>query len=136
VHGVVEGSVGYGNALRVPTGGAAKCGFHPAYNGNCLVKCLWPAGLADARPRFSIPLASGVRHAGCLTLAPTKTGRAVWAAQPWPAPSLNDSIEEKAPNVQVGDPFTEKRLMEACMELGCQTGAVDFPFRKHGAAGS
>ena len=128
VHGVVEGIGGYGNAFGVPTvGGEVR--FHPAYNGNCLVNA-FAAGLADADKIF-YSAASGVGMP--VVYLGAKTGRDGVGGATMASAEFDDSIEEKGPTVQVGDPFTEKRLMEACMEL-MQTGAV-ISIQDMGAAG-
>ncbi len=128
VHGVVEGVGGYGNAFGVPTvGGEVR--FHPAYNGNCLVNA-FAAGLADADKIF-YSAASGVGRP--VVYLGAKTGRDGVGGATMASAEFDESIEEKRPTVQVGDPFTEKRLMEACMEL-MRTGAV-ISIQDMGAAG-
>ncbi|MCL3883420.1 phosphoribosylformylglycinamidine synthase subunit PurL [Marivita sp. GX14005] len=128
VHGVVEGIGGYGNCFGVPTvGGEVR--FHPAYNGNCLVNA-FAAGLADADKIF-YSAASGVGRP--VVYLGAKTGRDGVGGASMASAEFDDSIEEKRPTVQVGDPFTEKRLMEACLEL-MQTGAV-ISIQDMGAAG-
>ncbi len=128
VHGVVEGIGGYGNAFGVPTiGGEVR--FHPAYNGNCLVNA-FAAGLADADSIF-YSAASGVGMP--VVYLGAKTGRDGVGGATMASAEFDDSIEEKRPTVQVGDPFTEKRLLEACLEL-MQTGAV-ISIQDMGAAG-
>ena len=128
VHGVVEGVGGYGNAFGVPTvGGEVR--FHAAYNGNCLVNA-FAAGLADADKIF-YSAASGVGRP--VVYLGAKTGRDGVGGATMASAEFDESIEEKRPTVQVGDPFTEKRLMEACLEL-MQTGAV-ISIQDMGAAG-
>ena len=128
VSGVVEGIGGYGNAFGVPTvGGEVR--FHPAYNGNCLVNA-FAAGLADADKIF-YSAASGVGMP--VVYLGAKTGRDGVGGATMASAEFDDTIEEKRPTVQVGDPFTEKRLMEACLEL-MQTGAV-ISIQDMGAAG-
>jgi phosphoribosylformylglycinamidine synthase len=128
VHGVVEGVGGYGNCFGVPTvGGEVR--FHPAYNGNCLVNA-FAAGLADADKIF-YSAASGVGRP--VVYLGAKTGRDGVGGATMASAEFDDTIEEKRPTVQVGDPFTEKRLMEACLEL-MQTGAV-ISIQDMGAAG-
>ncbi len=128
VHGVVEGVGGYGNAFGVPTvGGEVR--FHPAYNGNCLVNA-FAAGLADVDSIF-YSAASGVGMP--VVYLGAKTGRDGVGGATMASAEFDDTIEEKRPTVQVGDPFTEKRLMEACLEL-MQTGAV-ISIQDMGAAG-
>ncbi len=128
VHGVVEGIGGYGNCFGVPTvGGEVR--FDPAYNGNCLVNA-FAAGLADADKIF-YSAASGVGMP--VVYLGAKTGRDGVGGATMASAEFDDTIEEKRPTVQVGDPFTEKRLMEACLEL-MATGAV-ISIQDMGAAG-
>ena len=128
VHGVVEGVGGYGNCFGVPTvGGEVR--FDPAYNGNCLVNA-FAAGLADADKIF-YSAASGIGMP--VVYLGAKTGRDGVGGATMASAEFDETIEEKRPTVQVGDPFTEKRLMEACMEL-MQTGAV-ISIQDMGAAG-
>ncbi|MEL6645055.1 MAG: phosphoribosylformylglycinamidine synthase subunit PurL [Pseudomonadota bacterium] len=128
VKGVVEGIGGYGNAFGVPTvGGEVR--FHPAYNGNCLVNA-FAAGLADADKIF-YSAASGVGMP--VVYLGAKTGRDGVGGATMASAEFDDTIEEKRPTVQVGDPFTEKRLLEACLEL-MATGAV-ISIQDMGAAG-
>ncbi|NNE87605.1 MAG: phosphoribosylformylglycinamidine synthase subunit PurL [Silicimonas sp.] len=128
VAGVVEGVGGYGNAFGVPTvGGEVR--FHPAYNGNCLVNA-FAAGLADADKIF-YSAASGIGMP--VVYLGAKTGRDGVGGATMASAEFDDSIEEKRPTVQVGDPFTEKRLLEACLEL-MATGAV-ISIQDMGAAG-
>ena len=128
VHGVVEGVGGYGNCFGVPTvGGEVR--FHPAYNGNCLVNA-FAAGLADSDKIF-YSAASGIGRP--VVYLGAKTGRDGVGGATMASAEFDESIEEKRPTVQVGDPFTEKRLMEATLEL-MQTGAV-ISIQDMGAAG-
>ncbi|MCM2562151.1 phosphoribosylformylglycinamidine synthase subunit PurL [Lutimaribacter sp. EGI FJ00015] len=128
VHGVVEGVGGYGNCFGVPTvGGEVR--FHAAYNGNCLVNA-FAAGLADADKIF-YSAASGVGMP--VVYLGAKTGRDGVGGATMASAEFDESIEEKRPTVQVGDPFTEKRLMEATLEL-MATGAV-ISIQDMGAAG-
>ncbi|SEM15779.1 phosphoribosylformylglycinamidine synthase subunit II [Roseovarius azorensis] len=128
VHGVVEGIGGYGNCFGVPTvGGEVR--FDPAYNGNCLVNA-FAAGLADADKIF-YSAASGVGMP--VVYLGAKTGRDGVGGATMASAEFDETIEEKRPTVQVGDPFTEKRLMEACLEL-MTTGAV-ISIQDMGAAG-
>jgi phosphoribosylformylglycinamidine synthase len=128
VRGVVEGIGGYGNCFGVPNvGGEVR--FHPAYNGNCLVNA-FAAGLADADKIF-YSAASGVGMP--VVYLGAKTGRDGVGGATMASAEFDDTIEEKRPTVQVGDPFTEKRLMEACMEL-MASGAV-ISIQDMGAAG-
>ncbi|MCF3594115.1 phosphoribosylformylglycinamidine synthase subunit PurL [Rhodobacteraceae bacterium LMO-12] len=128
VHGVVEGVGGYGNCFGVPTvGGEVR--FDPAYNGNCLVNA-FAAGLADTDKIF-YSAASGIGMP--VVYLGAKTGRDGVGGATMASAEFDESIEEKRPTVQVGDPFTEKRLMEATLEL-MQTGAV-ISIQDMGAAG-
>ena len=128
VHGVVAGVGGYGNCFGVPTvGGEVR--FDAAYDGNCLVNA-FAAGLADADKIF-YSAASGVGMP--VVYLGAKTGRDGVGGATMASAEFDDTIEEKRPTVQVGDPFTEKRLMEACMEL-MATGAV-ISIQDMGAAG-
>ncbi|MBT3140678.1 phosphoribosylformylglycinamidine synthase subunit PurL [Phaeobacter gallaeciensis] len=128
VNGVVEGVGGYGNCFGVPcVGGEVR--FHPAYNGNCLVNA-FAAGLADTDKIF-YSAASGVGMP--VVYLGAKTGRDGVGGATMASAEFDDTIEEKRPTVQVGDPFTEKRLMEATLEL-MQTGAV-ISIQDMGAAG-
>ena len=128
VHGVVEGVGGYGNCFGVPTvGGEVR--FDPAYNGNCLVNA-FAAGLAETDQIF-YSAASGVGMP--VVYLGAKTGRDGVGGATMASAEFDETIEEKRPTVQVGDPFTEKRLMEATLEL-MQTGAV-ISIQDMGAAG-
>ena len=128
VSGVVAGVGGYGNCFGVPTvGGEVR--FHPAYNGNCLVNA-FAAGIADTDKIF-YSAASGVGMP--VVYLGAKTGRDGVGGATMASAEFDDTIEEKRPTVQVGDPFTEKRLMEACQEL-MLTGAV-ISIQDMGAAG-
>ncbi|NIZ13549.1 phosphoribosylformylglycinamidine synthase subunit PurL [Phaeobacter sp. HF9A] len=128
VNGVVEGVGGYGNCFGVPcVGGEVR--FDPAYNGNCLVNA-FAAGLAKTDAIF-YSAASGVGMP--VVYLGAKTGRDGVGGATMASAEFDDTIEEKRPTVQVGDPFTEKRLMEATLEL-MQTGAV-ISIQDMGAAG-
>ncbi len=128
VHGVVEGVGGYGNCFGVPTiGGEVR--FHSAYNGNCLVNA-FAAGLADTDKIF-YSAASGVGMP--VVYLGAKTGRDGVGGATMASAEFDDTIEEKRPTVQVGDPFTEKRLLEATLEL-MASGAV-ISIQDMGAAG-
>ncbi|MGK7754809.1 MULTISPECIES: phosphoribosylformylglycinamidine synthase subunit PurL [unclassified Roseovarius] len=128
VHGVVEGIGGYGNCFGVPCAGG-EVRFDPAYNGNCLVNA-FAAGLADADKIF-YSAASGIGMP--VVYLGAKTGRDGVGGATMASAEFDETIEEKRPTVQVGDPFTEKRLMEATLEL-MATGAV-ISIQDMGAAG-
>ena len=128
IAGVVAGIGGYGNAFGVPTiGGELR--FHRAYDGNCLVNA-FAAGIAKADSIF-YSAASGVGRP--VVYLGAKTGRDGVGGATMASAEFDDTIEEKRPTVQVGDPFTEKKLLEACLEL-MATGAV-VSIQDMGAAG-
>ena len=128
VHGISAGIGGYGNCFGVPTiGGETR--FDKAYNGNCLVNA-FAAGLAD-KDKIFYSAASGVGMP--VVYLGAKTGRDGVGGATMASAEFDDKTEEKRPTVQVGDPFTEKCLMEACLEL-MQTGAV-IAIQDMGAAG-
>jgi phosphoribosylformylglycinamidine synthase len=126
--GVVAGIGGYGNAFGVPTVGG-ELRFHRSYDGNCLVNA-FAAGLARADAIFT-SAASGVGMP--VVYLGARTGRDGVGGATMASAEFDDAIEEKRPTVQVGDPFTEKRLMEACLEL-MALGAV-ISIQDMGAAG-
>lgn len=128
VHGVVAGVGGYGNSFGVPTVGG-EVNFHPAYNGNCLVNA-FAAGLMDADKIF-LSKAEGVGLP--VVYLGAKTGRDGVGGATMASAEFDETIEEKRPTVQVGDPFTEKCLLEACLEL-MASGAV-IAIQDMGAAG-
>src|SRR5258707_1124173 len=108
---------GYGNSFGVPTvGGQVR--FHTRYDGNILVNAM-AVGLADADKIF-YAAASGVNMP--IVYLGSKTGRDGIHGASMASAEFDDSSEEKRPTVQVGDPFAEKLLLEAClaiMEQGC-----------------
>jgi len=128
VSGVVAGVGGYGNAFGVPTVGG-EVEFDARYNGNILVNA-FAAGLADTDSIF-YSKAEGVGLP--VVYLGAKTGRDGVGGATMASAEFGDDIEEKRPTVQVGDPFTEKRLLEACLEL-MATGAV-IAIQDMGAAG-
>ena len=128
VSGVVSGVGGYGNCFGVPTI-AGEVRFDKSYNGNCLVNA-FAAGLVDTDKIF-YSAASGVGMP--VVYLGAKTGRDGVGGATMASAEFDDKIEEKRPTVQVGDPFTEKRLMEATLEL-MATGAV-ISIQDMGAAG-
>jgi phosphoribosylformylglycinamidine synthase len=126
--GVVAGIGGYGNAFGVPTVGGALW-FDPGYNGNCLVNA-FAAGLADANKIFYAK-AAGVGRP--IVYLGAKTGRDGVGGSTMASDVFGEAVAEMRPTVQVGDPFKEKCLLEACLEL-MKTGAV-VAIQDMGAAG-
>jgi phosphoribosylformylglycinamidine synthase len=128
VSGVVAGIGGYGNSFGVPTVGGSV-GFHARYNGNCLVNAM-AVGLAEADKIF-YAAASGVGMP--IVYLGSKTGRDGIHGASMASAEFGEGAEEKRPTVQVGDPFSEKLLLEACLEImakGCVIAIQDM-----GAAG-
>lgn len=112
VSGVVHGIGGYGNSVGVPTV-AGEVNFHPSYNGNILVNAM-TVGLARTDKIFysaAAGLGNPVVYVG------SKTGRDGIHGATMASAEFTEDSEEKRPTVQVGDPFTEKLLIEACLEL-------------------
>ena len=128
VAGVVAGVGGYGNSFGVPTVGG-EVNFHKRYNGNCLVNA-FAAGLAKSDAIF-LSEAKGIGQP--VVYLGAKTGRDGVGGATMASAEFDETIEDKRPTVQVGDPFTEKCLLEACLEL-MQTGAV-VAIQDMGAAG-
>jgi phosphoribosylformylglycinamidine synthase len=128
VSGVVSGIGGYGNSFGVPTVGG-EVNFDPRYNGNCLVNA-FAAGLAKTDAIF-LSQAKGVGLP--VVYLGAKTGRDGVGGATMASAEFDDKIDEKRPTVQVGDPFTEKCLLEACLEL-MASGAV-IAIQDMGAAG-
>ena len=128
VAGVVSGIGGYANAFGVPTVGG-EVEFDARYNGNCLVNA-FAAGLARTDAIF-LSEAKGVGLP--VVYLGAKTGRDGVGGATMASAEFDDKIEEKRPTVQVGDPFTEKCLLEACLEL-MASGAV-IAIQDMGAAG-
>ena len=128
VAGVVAGIGGYGNSFGVPTvGGSTE--FHTRYDGNILVNAM-AVGLARADEIFYAK-ATGVGNP--IVYLGSKTGRDGIHGATMASASFEADAEEKRPTVQVGDPFAEKLLLEACLEL-MGTGAV-VAIQDMGAAG-
>ena len=126
--GVVAGIGGYGNCIGVPTVGG-EVDFHSAYNGNNLVNAM-TVGIAQSDKIFySAAAGSGnpVIYVGA------KTGRDGIHGATMSSAEFNEDAEEKRPTVQVGDPFTEKLLLEACLEL-MESDAI-IAIQDMGAAG-
>jgi phosphoribosylformylglycinamidine synthase subunit PurL len=112
VKGVVAGIGGYGNCVGVPT----VCGetnFHSGYNGNILVNAMC-VGLADADKIF---YARGAKSGSPIVYFGSKTGRDGIHGATMASAEFDEGSDEKRPTVQVGDPFVEKLLIEACLEL-------------------
>ncbi|MAM72183.1 phosphoribosylformylglycinamidine synthase subunit PurL [uncultured Tistrella sp.] len=112
ISGVVSGIGGYGNCVGVPTVGG-ETDFHPAYNGNILVNAMC-VGLADADKIF-YSAAAGIGNP--VVYVGSKTGRDGIHGASMASAEFGEDAEQKRPTVQVGDPFTEKLLIEACLEL-------------------
>jgi phosphoribosylformylglycinamidine synthase subunit PurL len=128
VEGVVRGIGGYGNCMGVPTVGG-EVNFHKSYNGNILVNAMC-VGLARADNIFK----SAAEGAGNpVVYIGSKTGRDGIHGATMASAEFDDASEEKRPTVQVGDPFTEKLLLEACLEL-MATDAI-IAIQDMGAAG-
>jgi phosphoribosylformylglycinamidine synthase len=128
VAGVVSGIGGYGNCMGVPTVGG-EVNFHPAYNGNILVNAMC-VGLARRDKIFK----SAAKGSGNpVVYVGSKTGRDGIHGATMASAEFSEDSEEKRPTVQVGDPFTEKLLLEACLEL-MATDAI-IAIQDMGAAG-
>ncbi len=128
ISGVTSGIGFYGNCVGVPTVGG-ECIFHPSYNGNILVNAM-TVGLAD-QDKIFYSAAAGVGNP--VVYVGSKTGRDGIHGATMASTEFTDDSEEKRPTVQVGDPFTEKLLIEACLEL-MQTDAI-VAIQDMGAAG-
>ncbi|MGE0415728.1 MAG: phosphoribosylformylglycinamidine synthase subunit PurL [Acetobacteraceae bacterium] len=128
VDGVVRGIGGYGNCVGVPTVGG-EINFHPAYNGNPLVNAM-TVGIAD-RNRIFLSAAAGIGNP--VVYVGSKTGRDGIHGATMASAEFGADSEEKRPTVQVGDPFTEKLLIEACLELMATDAIVAI--QDMGAAG-
>ena len=110
--GVVAGIAGYGNCMGVPTIGGEMF-FHPSFNGNCLVN-VFNLGLVK-KDRIFLGKAEGIGNP--VMYVGSKTGRDGIHGATMASEEFDEDSEERRPTVQVGDPFTEKRLLEACLEL-------------------
>jgi len=128
IAGVVEGIGGYGNCVGVPTVGG-EVNFHPAYDGNILVNAM-TVGVAETAKIF-YSAASGVGNP--IVYVGSKTGRDGIHGATMASADFSEDSEEKRPTVQVGDPFTEKLLIEACLELMASDAIVAI--QDMGAAG-
>ncbi|GGE88600.1 phosphoribosylformylglycinamidine synthase subunit PurL [Sphingomonas prati] len=112
IAGVVAGIGGYGNCVGVPTVGG-EVNFHRAYDGNILVNAM-TVGIAETAKIF-YSAASGLGNS--IVYVGSKTGRDGIHGATMASADFSEDSEEKRPTVQVGDPFTEKLLIEACLEL-------------------
>ena len=112
VSGVVAGIGGYGNSFGVPTVGG-QLRFHSRYDGNCLVNAM-AVGLAEA-DRIFYAKATGVGMP--IVYLGSKTGRDGIHGASMASAEFDDDSDAKRPTVQVGDPFSEKLLLEACLEI-------------------
>ena len=128
VSGVVAGIGGYGNCMGIPTIGG-ECNFHRAYDGNILVNAM-TVGLAD-KTRIFYSAAADIGHP--VVYVGSKTGRDGIHGATMASAEFDADTEEKRPTVQVGDPFTEKLVLEACLEL-MTTDAI-LAIQDMGAAG-
>jgi phosphoribosylformylglycinamidine synthase subunit PurL len=128
VQGVVAGIGGYGNCVGVPTVGG-ETNFHPAYDGNILVNAM-TVGIAD-QDKIFYSAATGVGNP--IVYVGSKTGRDGIHGATMASADFGEDTEEKRPTVQVGDPFTEKLLIEACLELMASDAIVAI--QDMGAAG-
>ncbi|MFD2233293.1 phosphoribosylformylglycinamidine synthase subunit PurL [Phaeospirillum tilakii] len=126
--GVVSGIGGYGNCVGVPTVGG-EVNFHPSYNGNILVNAM-TVGLAD-KNRIFYSAAAGIGNP--VVYVGSKTGRDGIHGATMASAEFDEASAEKRPTVQVGDPFTEKLLIEACLELMATDAIVAI--QDMGAAG-
>ena len=128
VDGVVRGIGGYGNCVGVPTVGG-EVNFHPAYNGNPLVNAM-TVGIAPV-DRIFLSAAAGIGNP--VIYVGAKTGRDGIHGATMASAEFGADSEEKRPTVQVGDPFIEKLLIEACLELMATDAIVAI--QDMGAAG-
>ncbi|MXV36321.1 MULTISPECIES: phosphoribosylformylglycinamidine synthase subunit PurL [unclassified Saccharibacter] len=128
VDGVVRGIGGYGNCMGVPTVGG-ETNFHRAYNGNPLVNAM-TVGIAQ-KDRIFLSAAAGVGNP--VVYVGSKTGRDGIHGATMSSAEFDDESSSKRPTVQVGDPFTEKLLVEACLELMATDAVISI--QDMGAAG-
>ena len=128
IAGVVSGIGGYGNCVGVPTVGG-EVNFHPAYDGNILVNAM-TVGIAE-QDKIFYSAASGIGNP--IVYVGSKTGRDGIHGATMASADFSEDSEEKRPTVQVGDPFTEKLLIEACLELMASDAIVAI--QDMGAAG-
>ena len=128
LRGVVKGIGGYGNCMGIPTVGG-QTSFDESYNGNILVNAM-TLGLVNKNKIF-YSKAAGINKP--VIYVGSKTGRDGIHGASMASAIFDDKIEEKKPTVQVGDPFTEKLLLEACLEL--MAGKSIISIQDMGAAG-
>ncbi|MDX3910103.1 MAG: phosphoribosylformylglycinamidine synthase subunit PurL [Sphingobium sp.] len=128
ISGVVSGIGGYGNCVGVPTVGG-EVNFHPAYDGNILVNAM-TVGIAE-QDKIFYSAASGVGNP--IVYVGSKTGRDGIHGATMASADFGEDSDAKRPTVQVGDPFTEKLLIEACLELMASDAIVAI--QDMGAAG-
>ena len=128
VSGVTAGIGGYGNCIGIPTVGG-EVNFHKSYNGNILVNAM-AVGLAHA-DRIFYSAANGAGNP--VIYVGAKTGRDGIHGATMASTEFSDETESKRPTVQVGDPFTGKLLMEACLELMAADAVLSI--QDMGAAG-
>jgi phosphoribosylformylglycinamidine synthase len=128
VDGVVRGIGGYGNCVGVPTVGG-EVNFHAAYDGNPLVNAM-TVGVAR-KDRIFLSAAAGIGNP--MVYVGSKTGRDGIHGATMASAEFGEDSEQKRPTVQVGDPFTEKLLIEACLELMATDAIVAI--QDMGAAG-
>ena len=128
LNGVVSGIGGYGNCIGIPTV-AGETKFNSTYNENILVNAM-AVGLAKKNKIF-YSKAKGVNKS--VVYVGSKTGRDGIHGASMASAEFDDKTEEKKPTVQVGDPFTEKLLMEACLELMMDNSIISI--QDMGAAG-
>ena len=128
LRGVVHGIGGYGNCMGVPTI-AGQTSFDSSYNGNILVNAM-TLGLVK-KDKIFYSKAAGLDKP--VIYVGSKTGRDGIHGASMASASFDEKIEEKKPTVQVGDPFTEKLLLEACLEL--MSGDSIIAIQDMGAAG-
>lgn len=128
VAGVVEGIGGYGNCVGVPTVGG-ECGFDPGYDGNILVNAM-AVGVVRADRVFR---ADAGDPGNPVLYVGAKTGRDGIHGASMASAGFSGEAEAKRPTVQIGDPFTEKLLLEACLELMATDAVIGI--QDMGAAG-
>ena len=128
ISGVVAGIGGYGNCVGVPTVGG-EVNFDAAYDGNILVNAM-TVGVA-AQDKIFYSAAAGIGNS--VVYVGSKTGRDGIHGATMASADFGEGTEEKRPTVQVGDPFTEKLLIEACLELMASDAIVAI--QDMGAAG-